>query len=225
MSRKELEILSDAARRRVGGEFGFASSGCASWIETDGYFFYVEAPRMSSISLKVKPLYVDDFWWNLIDSPLKNHEGHGWRASEDAVQGQEIRDFRIRTSELEWGNEAELESLWRGVFGSVVEWMDFFIKSNPVARRFIPAGRYKVDRKQLLYFICLIHNGGSDEVVRLIREYKKEGLQCRNFYNGLSTYDCILNYCIRYRKADGWLIVAICVLSAAAAMLIPLLFR
>lgn len=67
MKSTEFEKAFDASRKTVGKQFGFKKCGYISYAVIDGYFFWIMYLSIydTKISLKVKPFYADDLWYDI----------------------------------------------------------------------------------------------------------------------------------------------------------------
>ncbi|WP_143089280.1 hypothetical protein [Prevotella sp. KH2C16] len=69
MTRKEFDKVSDRERKDVSKDFGWRQSGYLNWKITQGYYFAVFHLSLPEAYLTVKPLYVDDLWWDIFELP------------------------------------------------------------------------------------------------------------------------------------------------------------
>ncbi|MDE6561935.1 MAG: hypothetical protein K2K75_11195 [Muribaculaceae bacterium] len=68
MTAKEYKKALVAARREANHQYGFHQSTFINYMEKAGYFFCIYFFPEKAV-LTVKPIYVDDLWWEIWHTP------------------------------------------------------------------------------------------------------------------------------------------------------------
>ena len=70
---RELEKKEKTILRRVARQYGWRLSSYIGWKIESGYFICLDIDILgyvlSEISLRIKPLFIDDLWWDVFDMP------------------------------------------------------------------------------------------------------------------------------------------------------------
>ena len=198
MKRSEFRKMSDAIRRKVSHNFCFRQSGYINWMEKEDYFFCLQHLGFASVYLNVKPMYVDDLWWDIFNLPKNKKCPTSLRGTGAfSIHAVQLKEYAFGDESTEETNEEDLSEKWQNIFCLAVQDIDDFLRNHPNADTFIPDKNCNYDADKLLYFITLLHNGRKNEVVQAIKELKAKGHSCQ-FYDwasGMDSYDCILNWC------------------------------
>ncbi len=111
----ELNKKDTLIRKNVSKKYRWKQSSCINWKVEGGYYFYlVHLNCYSEATLYVKPLYIDDLWWDVFEMSSNKKEPMSLRGngtfSLDGVKILKTPDlFDIRTNER--GAEYELEKI------------------------------------------------------------------------------------------------------------------
>ena len=65
MTKKEFNKGINESRKMIGKQFGFRRNGYISYKVVNDYFFCIFHCVDSEVTLKVKPMYLDDLWWDV----------------------------------------------------------------------------------------------------------------------------------------------------------------
>lgn len=88
MTEKQYQKLVADARRAEGRKYGFRQNTYINFKVEDGYFFCVYF-QYGSARLTVKPMYVDDLWWDILGEPENKDKPDSLRGTgEHSLPGQ-----------------------------------------------------------------------------------------------------------------------------------------
>lgn len=136
---KEIQKIEDAARRKIGKQYGFKQSSWSNWMIKDGYFFYVSHVDFGKVSFYVKPCYYDDLIWNDVKRENWNcPDSYRTIASyapafllfEQDIPLKKNNDFTMEKCEI----------VWNKVFKDAQEQMKTFLSKNPDVELFTLEG-------------------------------------------------------------------------------------
>ncbi len=109
----ELNKKDTSIRKNVAKKFGWKQSSYINWKVEGGYYFYlVHLNCYGEATLYVKPLYIDDLWWDIFEMSSNKKEPMSLRGKGAfALDGDRIMEtpdlFDIRAEESEY----ELEKI------------------------------------------------------------------------------------------------------------------
>lgn len=198
MKRADLKKLSDCLRRQISKNFGFRQSGYVNWIVKSGYFFYIKNLRFTDVSLMVKPIFADDLWWDIFGIPENKDAPLSLRGNGAfSVFGKPIATYDFLPGDIDQYSESDIGNLFQEVFRNALRDIEWFMQRNPDADKYMPEKEDDFDRDRLLYFMCLIHNGQTDAVIKAIKELKSNGHKClyHQYPEDMDSYDYILRWC------------------------------
>ncbi len=132
---KEIQKIEDAARRKIGKQYGFKQSSWSNWMIKDGYFFYVSHVDFGKVSFYVKPCYYDDLIWNDVKVNDWNSPDSYRAVASDApaflLFEQDIPLIKNNDFTME-----NCEMVWNKVFKDAQEQMETFLLKNPDVESF-----------------------------------------------------------------------------------------
>lgn len=206
MTKKEYQRMVADARRVAGHVYGFRQSSYINFKVEDGYFFCLKFMNYG-VRLTVKPMYADDLWWDIWDTPEYKRDPVSLRETGIySLPGQVLASYDI----VEGNTSDELTPKFERIFKDASEQIAKFLTANPAADTFYPdESEMDCDPDRLLYLITLIHNGREKEALRVIAEERAEGHRCefrRLWFNDSYTY--IRRWCKRNRpfwRIINWL--------------------
>lgn len=211
MTKKEYQRMVADARRVAGHVYGFRQSSYINFKVEDGYFFCLKFMNYG-VRLTVKPMYADDLWWDIWDTPEYKRDPVSLRETGIySLPGQVLASYDI----VEGNTSDELTPKFERIFKDASEQIAKFLAANPDADTFYPdESEMDCDPDRLLYLITLIHNGREKEALRVIAEERAEGHRCefrRLWFNDSYTY--IRRWCKRNRpiwRIINWIDVIYC---------------
>lgn len=207
MTSKEFEKGINNSRKIVGSRFGFKKSGYVSYKVVDGYFFYILHLVDTCVYLEVKPLYADDLWWDIFETPDNKKPLSLRGRGAFALSGERIGEYQ--TFEGDWKNytEQDFEKIWTSVFNKIEAQIAEFLSQNPSADQYMPPERYRGGNVSLLYLMTLLHNNKESEVIDLVSEALKNNRssEMSKWTNGkiVDGYSFILKYANSLIKQNG----------------------
>lgn len=213
MTKKEYQRMVADARREAGRLHGFRQSSYINFIVADGYFFCLKFMNYG-VRLTVKPMYADDLWWDIWDTPEYKHDPVSLRETgEYSLPGQVLASYDI----VEGDNSAELTPKFERIFEDASGKIAQFLADNPDADTFYPdESEMDCDPDRLLYLITLIHNGRDKEALKIMAEERAEGHRCefRRLWF-FDSYTYISRWCKRkkpLRRLINWIDIRYCLL-------------
>jgi len=180
----DLEKKDTLCRRIVSKKYGWKQHSFINWKVEGGYYFYLRHLNCySGAFLYVKPLYIDDLWWDIFEISSNKKEPMSLRGngtfSLDGVRILETPDlFDIRTNEREAEYELEkiqkysdedIEKIWDNVFQQFDNEVQRFLKENPDPDSYFPE-----EEKCYEYYtlITYLHAGDRQKVLDKIVEFR-----------------------------------------------------
>lgn len=196
MKRTELMKISAIERRKISKTYGFRQSGHINWTVESGYFFYIQSLRLEDVTLMVKPIYVDDLWWEIFGIAENKNAPMSLRGTGAfSVFGKMIATYGFLSGNIEQYSRHDIEAIWPEIFNSVKNDIAQFLQSNPDVDAYMPDKEEYSGGDNLMYFMTLLHNGKKEEVVRMIKAFKSECHHCLFRSDGMDSYDFILKWC------------------------------
>ena len=180
----ELNKKDTSIRKNVAKKFGWKQSSYINWKVEGGYYFYlVHFNCYGEATLYVKPLYIDDLWWDVFEMSSNKKAPMSLRGNGafalDGVRIMETPDlFDIRTNGRGAENELEeiqkysdevVEKIWDNVFQQFDDEIQRFLKENPDPNSYFPE-----EEKCHGYYtlITYLHAGYKQKVLDKIAEFR-----------------------------------------------------
>lgn len=195
MKKADFEKWNASIRKNVGREYGFRQSSYINYIVLSGYFFCLSPTHFNGVCLEVKPLYVDDLWWQILGISEVRMPMSLRGTGALALQAQELASYEAVTSDWRCVDEETLKGVWCRVFGDAFQKIQSFLEKNPEAEFFVPDEARIMDRDRLFYLMTLLHRGRLEEVVTILDEAKRNGHICSNQINSQDSYAYIRQWC------------------------------
>lgn len=197
MTKKEFNKYVELSRKTIGKEFGFKKCSYISYKVVDGYFVDL-CILIEEAVLSIKPLYLDDLWWDMFRAQECRKAPLSLRGiGAFAISGIRLGDYPIFKDDYRTYSEEDIDRVWTETFTKVEEDIRNFIAQNPSADKFIaPYKRHY----ELFHIITLIHNNREQEAVEIIHGLKEAKVCCQfgrfdtENHRSLDGYDFILNY-------------------------------
>ena len=217
----DLEKKDTLCRRIVSKKFGWKQSSFINWKVEGGYYFYLEHLNCySEATLYVKPLYIDDLWWDVFEMSSNKKAPMSLRGngtfSLDGVKILKTPDlFDIRTNERgaeyelekiqKYSNE-DIEKIWDDVFQQIEDEVKRFLKENPDPDSYFPE-----EEKCHEYYMLItyLHAGDRQKVLDKIAEFRAIPNRIKSrlgaFYDGKTRdgLDFIEAWCLRELAEQG----------------------
>ena len=140
LEKKEKTILKSVAR-----QYSWRLSSYIGWKIESGYFICLDIDILgyvlSEISLRIKPLFIDDLWWDVFDMPSNKNEPKSLRGlGAFAVSAPLIAEYSVldRNHALDYSPE-EIESTLNDVFQRIDKDIQTFSCINEKSANLCPA--------------------------------------------------------------------------------------
>lgn len=180
----ELNKKDTLIRKNVSKKYRWKQSSYINWKVEGGYYFYlVHLNCYGEATLYVKPLYIDDLWWDVFEMSSNKKAPMSLRGngtfSLDGVKILKTPDlFDIRTNER--GAEYELEKIqkysdkvvekiWDNVFQQFDDEVQRFLKENPDPDSYFPG---EENCHAYYALITYLHAGNRQKVLDKIAEFR-----------------------------------------------------
>ena len=216
----ELNKKDTSIRKNVAKKFGWKQSSYINWKVEGGYYFYlVHFNCYGEATLYVKPLYIDDLWWDVFEMSSNKKAPMSLRGNGafalDGVRIMETPDlFDIRAEESEYELEKiqkysneDIEKIWNNVFRQFDDEVKHFLKENPDPDSYLPE-----EEKCHEYYMLItyLHAGDRQKVLDKIAEFRAtpgriRSPMKRSFDDGKSRdrLDFIEAWCLRELAEQG----------------------
>ena len=193
---KEYKRAIADARRDASREYGFHQSAFINYKEKAGYFFCIYFFSEEAV-LTVKPIYVDDLWWEIWNTPKNMSHPKSLRGrGVYSVPGQILTSYTLPDSN-NCGSVIDISATIASLFGKITDVIENFLLDNPSPINFYPdESKMPYDPDRLLYLMSLIKNMRYEEALDIIKTARKNGYRC-NFRSGpfIDSYTYIKCYC------------------------------
>ena len=207
----DLEKKDTLCRRIVSKKFGWKQSSFINWKVEGGYYFYLEHLNCySEATLYVKPLYIDDLWWDVFEMSSNKKAPMSLRGL-DGVKILKTPDlFDIRTNErgaeyelekIQKYSDEDIEKIWDNVFRRFNDEVQRFLKENPDPDSYFPGEEHCHAYYALITYL---HAGDKQKVLDKIAEFRATSGRIRSpmkrsFDDGKSRdgLDFIEAWCLR----------------------------
>ena len=178
----ELDKKDTLFRKSVSKKYKWKQSSYINWKVEGGYYFYLEHLNCyGEATLYVKPLYIDDLWWDVFEMSSNKKEPMSLRGNGafalDGVRIMETPDlFDIRAEESEYElekiqkySDEDIEKIWDNVFQQFDNEVQRFLKENPDPDSYFPE-----EEKCYEYYtlITYLHAGDRQKVLDKIAELR-----------------------------------------------------
>ena len=178
----ELNKKDTSIRKNVAKKFGWKQSSYINWKVEGGYYFYlVHLNCYGKATLYVKPLYIDDLWWDVFEMSSNKKEPMSLRGKGAfALDGDRIMEtpdlFDIRAEESEYElekiqkySDEDIEKIWDNVFRQFDDEVKRFLKENPDPDSYFPGEDHCHGYYALITYL---HAGDRQKVLDKIAEFR-----------------------------------------------------
>ena len=217
----ELDKKDTSIRKSVSKKYRWKQSSYINWKVEGGYYFYLIHINCCEATLYVKPLYIDDLWWDVFEMPSNKKEPMSLRGngsfSLDGIKILETPDlFDCRTNVRGAENELEeiqkysdevVEKIWDNVFQQFDDEVQRFLKENPDPDSYFPG---EENCHAYYALITYLHAGNRQKVLDKIAEFRAtpgriRSPMKRSFDDGKSRdgLDFIEAWCLRELAEQG----------------------
>lgn len=199
---KEKETIVKNVTRPIEKLFKIKRSGWARWITKNGYlfyldFFFVADENRISLELCVKPEYVDDLLWKILEfsKPLQPYSLRIMGGL--AVSFVEIFKTKFNINGDEGYDESNLASLYTEIFTNINQEIDKFLHIHPNADKFYYHNKKWTD--QTLPIMILCHNHKYEKaLIMLNKEMAKGHTGGTDFLMSDGSWKCVYKFVKEY---------------------------
>ena len=173
----EFEKIETAVRRKVSKDFGWKQCDYINWKIISGYYFVLYHPLVDELELNVKPLFVDDLWWDIFEMPSNKQEPKSLRGiGAFAVTAPQLHEYKVFEKEDVFTfDESQIEATWKSRFQKVEQDIKAFLEENPDPELFSPENNGKYGLIDPIYTLMMeIHSGMKEKALDHIEALKAE---------------------------------------------------
>ncbi|MDE6336485.1 MAG: hypothetical protein K2L34_07935 [Muribaculaceae bacterium] len=163
----EKDKISTSARRIVAKTYGFKQSSYCNWIVKDGYIFIVY--DLGSVSLRVKPLYFDDIFWEMLG--IKDTMS-GRAKGMQCVRAIKIAEYELPSIEDNDYTKEKLVQVWQTIFQDIIGKIEDFLVEHPYVDKYEV---HQQDCYDVAPIMVLCHHGQYEEALRTVEERMAQG--------------------------------------------------
>ena len=199
MKHSEKEKYIKNARKSVGRKYKFRQSDYVNWKIKDGFFFCLETFTLKETKLFVKPLYMDDLYWKMV-----NPFGMKWSDHDrwSGVDGYLIWKEQLPKSLVAEFSPEQSEQIWEDIYQKVEREIASFLQKYPHPDCFSQyvAGLEKVS--PLTEMLIKVYERKTDEAYRIAKACIDRGEKGNRAWSvpgeqGFKhEYEFILDYCL-----------------------------
>lgn len=205
MNSKDKEKILRSVRRTVAKKYGFKQYDYANWMVRDGYFFSVlclDPPH--ELELEVKPLYVDNMFWDICDMASNKKKPMSLRAvGAFAVAPTTLEKYPMSVDSDSDSWEADLVKVFDDLFSRISARIELFLRENPDAYKYEITVAPSRDKTPVLMMLC--RQCRFADAIRLIdtefeRGYRGDTAKWMPDGTFRHSYDDIRDYCLSFLK-------------------------
>ena len=194
-ARNALEKISKNCRKQVAKKYGWKQNDYLNWKVDSGYFFSLEHLVLEDVSFEVKPYFIDDLWWDIMEMPENKKAPKSLRGNGAfAVTGVQLKDYTVfETNKISEYTEDDVIARWEDTFKDVEADIARFLSENPNPETFCPPGR----TNRIYELMMDIRSGNISQALQKIEFFKANPSGV--IYSGPkgNDYDYIERWCKR----------------------------
>lgn len=199
MKFSEKEKYIKNVRKSVGRKYKFRQSNYVNWKAKDGFFFCLNTLTLKKTELFVKPLYMDDLYWKMVNpSEWKRSDSDRWYGVDACL----IWEEHLPKSLVAEFSPEQSERIWENVYQKVELEINSFLQKCPHPDSFTRyvAGLEKVS--PLTEMLIKVYEGKTDEAYRIAKACIDRGEKGTRAWSmpgeqGFKhEYEFILDYCL-----------------------------
>ncbi len=204
-ARNSFEKTEKAYRKHISKKYGWKQSDYINWKIISEYYFCLYHLSLEDAYLEVKPLFVDDLWWDIFEMSENKQAPKSLRGlGAFAVSGVKLKDYCVFDSKrISDYSEDEIERIWDDLFREIEQNVADFLKENPDPESFSPSDEQKYGRLNPIYTLMMdIYSGNADKALERINSYKSCGKG--SGYSGPKgdAFDYIAEWCKKRTKSN-----------------------
>ena len=184
-ARNALEKVSNKCRKQVAKSFGWKQNDYLNWKIDSGYYFSLCHLVLEQVELSVKPYFIDDLWWDIIEMPENKQAPKSLRGNGSfAVPDVDLKEYIVfETGKIPVYTEDDVVARWESTFKTVEADIAHFLRENPNPDSFCPSGR----TNRIYELMMDIHSGHLNEALEKIELSKANHIGI--FFSGPKGYD------------------------------------
>ncbi|MDE5786460.1 MAG: hypothetical protein K2H98_08020 [Duncaniella sp.] len=200
MKFSEKERIARNIRRELGKKYWYKQSDDINWKIKGEYFFWINTLHIICSDFRVKPLYMDDLYWKIINPGREERfpqslRGTGILGSSSIMLWDERFPKNLNKDfSAEW-----YEQILTQVFEKADETIESFFIENPVPDRFSEILLKNNDRKDLGFVLALVKEQKYEAAIEMAGELKDApGVGIAYLMPDNTQKDCyefIIDYC------------------------------
>lgn len=207
MTLKEKDRIDYSCRRELSKKYGFKQRDYANWKVDKGFFFMLMQNSMTEVALMVKPLYIDNLFWEIYDVEELKTEPMSFRAIGALARfGWVCNKYELKDSVY---SLSERTIIWEDIFIKAANDINEFLlnHNNPDLFPCDNDANFKI-KDEITRWLVLCHKGEYETVFQEVKPltttpYLSKYVQNDKKTNkpkGFNQYLC--DYCLRMMKAD-----------------------
>jgi len=209
---KELEKTEKAVLKKIACQHGWRQRDFIEWRIEAGYFLCLSVPTinyvLSSITLEIKPLFIDDLWWDVFNMSSNKNEPMSLRGIGCfAVRAPRIAKYDVLDPNhaLDY-SQASIENKLEDVFKSIDKDIQVFLAKHPDPELFCPEDGGEYGWISPIYTLTMdLHAGKFKQVEERIQGYRSRGVSSGYCTQGPSrevrdAYDYFIDWCHRHSE-------------------------
>lgn len=184
-ARNALEKVSNKCRKQVAKSFGWKQCDYLNWKIDSGYYFSLCHLVLEQVELSVKPYFIDDLWWDILEIPENKKAPKSLRGNGAfAVRGVHLKEYIVFDKYIIPDyKEDDVIARWESTFNTIEADIAQFLSENPNPDVFCPPGR-----TNYIYDLMMdIHSGNLDQALEKIELSKINHIG--GFIHGPKGYD------------------------------------
>ena len=212
-ARNSFEKIEKAYRKQISKKYGWKQSDYINWKIISDYYFCLYHLSLENAYIEVKPLFVDDLWWDIFEMSENKHAPKSLRGlGAFVVSGVKLKEYCVFDSKrISNYSEDEIEGIWDDLFREIEQDVADFLKKNPVPESFSPSDEQKYGRVAPIYTLMMdIYSGDTDKALERINSYKSCGKG--SGYSGPKgdAFDYIAEWCKKRAKRNTFSLIKWC---------------
>ena len=179
-ARDAFEKTEKVYRKQVSKKYGWKQSDYINWKIVSGYYFCLYHCTLENAFIEVKPLFVDDLWWEIFEMSENQLAPKSLRGlGAFAITGVKLKEYLVFDStkiSISDYTEVEIDKTWDDMFKIIEQDIAFFLVENPVPDSFSPSDGQKYGWVSPLYTLMMdIHSGNLNKALERIDYFKSHG--------------------------------------------------
>ena len=179
-ARDNFEKTENSYRKQVSKKYGWKQRGYINWKIVSDYFFCLYHLTLEDAYLKVKPLFVDDLWWDIFEMSENIQAPKSLRGDGAfAIDGIRLKEYIVfNANKISEYSEEEISNHWDDMFKQIEKDTFDFIEENPNPDLFSPSNGQKYGKVSPEYTLMMdIHSGKLEEALTKIEYFKSNDIK------------------------------------------------